>query len=285
MNDLMAQWYASTAIGSSTAFGAASNLQAFDRVNYELSDDMLFPDDLPLSADMFTFEACHPMEQPSDSGSFVAPSSPFAAMPPSRAQEGKITPEEMDVLLGRGRHNISHPGNAFFNKMIKDNMKDYTQATRPMKKRIAEDIMFQVQKKGRFIRFDSGTREWQEVEGAEVLDKIGQAIRYRHGEQGKSSPKSAPDQPRRGSKTKPTAKEPILSDKAILRAVGYDLNEETGEITPIGSNQIMLQPAHSLDDGLDEALNDGSDTASLLTFSSGGSQRKRSASGGKKKQT
>jgi hypothetical protein len=165
----------------------------------------------------------------------------------------KIVPHRMDVLLGRGRQNIDHPGNAYFICLIEKNCFVYRDGSRDTKKCIAEGIKDRVLQSGRFIKYQKSSSSWVEATSTDITQKIGQAIRYRlnnppisvssatHVAGRNSIPAVVVSSPRPLSLSSipilppppPPTRGQLLSDKVILRAIGYDLNEDTGEITRI----------------------------------------------------
>jgi hypothetical protein len=89
-------------------------------------------------------------------------------------------PGKMNVLLGRGRHHIQHPGNAYLINLVKLRSNEFGSVNKREKRRIVEEIFDKVIEKGSFIRYDRASQSWVEVSQNYALEKISQALRYRH---------------------------------------------------------------------------------------------------------
>jgi hypothetical protein len=158
-------------------------------------------------------------------------------------------PGKMNVLLGRGKHHVRHPGNAYLIKLVKLRSEEFTSASRSDRKRIVEEIMNKVMEKGSFIRYDRDIKAWVEVSSIYALEKVSQAFRYRIKIKGKA--KAAPPARRepqpssRAPSNSSNSSSPLLSDREILRAVGYDLCPITGVITPLTNADSSTEAASS----------------------------------------
>jgi hypothetical protein len=114
----------------------------------------------------------------------------FASQPWSRRVMLGLTPRPEDVLFGRGKTVVEHPGNIRFRQVVDLYMLKYTAAIRTEKTRITEGIMHMVQgSAGRFLRRDDGMN-WEEVDDATAREKVAHAFRNRrkfHGNLGKKA--------------------------------------------------------------------------------------------------
>lgn len=88
-------------------------------------------------------------------------------------------PRSMDVLLGRGRRNLNHPGNLRFQELVEANFVRFSDATRLEKTEIVREIMMSIQEGGSFLKYDESSAAWVEVSSDIARIKIGQALRYR----------------------------------------------------------------------------------------------------------
>jgi hypothetical protein len=166
--------------------------------------------------------------------------------PTANAQDVRAsTPTPMNVLLGRGRHNVRHPGNAFFISLVKEKSEEYYNAKKGDKRLIALEIKNKISEKGgRFDRYDSASQSWVEASSAFALNKISQALRYRI---------CKPEEPylqtsseaRASSHAVSNRSSLLLSDREILRAVGYNLCPITGAITPLSEEDMMVEDTTS----------------------------------------
>jgi hypothetical protein len=90
-----------------------------------------------------------------------------------------LTPRPEDVLFGRGKTVVEHPGNTRFRQVVDLYMHKYTTAGRTEKTRITEIIMHMVQgSAGRFLRREDGIN-WEEVDDATAREKVAHAFRNR----------------------------------------------------------------------------------------------------------
>jgi hypothetical protein len=99
---------------------------------------------------------------------------------------------------------------------------------------IIHEIVDKVSTEGRFLRYDSATTQWSEADRKFALSKTGQALRYYSRDAARQDESAAPSlEGRPPPQRQSQLNEPILSNKAILAAIGYHLDEETNEITPM----------------------------------------------------
>jgi len=89
------------------------------------------------------------------------------------------TPGANDILCGRGNVFSNHQGNQFFGRIIRDNLREYVDASnRPEKIKVVDDILREIRVSGaRFTKVDSETKRWYELNNVQAHQKIGHAIR------------------------------------------------------------------------------------------------------------
>jgi hypothetical protein len=152
-----------------------------------------------------------------------------------------------DVLLGRGRGTQQHEGNQRFQAIINKNKDLYNSfRSRDKKTSTTRDIVNLIktsgEERGRFLKFDttSTIRGWVEVDDEVARVKVAQALRYKREENDADSKVSArrtrserqqnawTSRATTESSSDPFAAgprldidEPLLSDGAILSALGY----------------------------------------------------------------
>jgi hypothetical protein len=151
-----------------------------------------------------------------------------------------------DVLLGRGRGTQQHEGNQRFQAIINENKDLYnTFRSRDKKTSTTRDIVNLIKTSGeeigRFLKFDTTTRGWVEVDDEVARVKVAQALRYKREENDADSKVSArrtrserqqdawTSRTSTESSSDPFAAgprldidEPLVSDGAILSALGYE---------------------------------------------------------------
>jgi hypothetical protein len=88
-------------------------------------------------------------------------------------------PNQDDVLFGRGKTVVEHPGNTRFRQVVDVYMNQYEAAGRLEKTCIAEIIVRMVKdSSGRFLKREDGG-EWEEVDDATARKKVAHAFRNR----------------------------------------------------------------------------------------------------------
>ena len=103
-------------------------------------------------------------------------------MPSSSARTSALcTPALDDVLMGRGRANYLHPGNQRFHHIVEGYRQRYNEAVhRQEKTYVVHQIVVEVRKKGRLLRWDSARQGWvDDANYRTVRAKVGQALRYK----------------------------------------------------------------------------------------------------------
>ncbi len=92
------------------------------------------------------------------------------------------SPNQNDVLCGRGNAVQHHPGNIFYRKVIKTYFTTYLVASRNEKLTVACNIVDTVQSNkrnppGRFVKYDPHRCLWHEISKRERVSKVRQALR------------------------------------------------------------------------------------------------------------
>jgi hypothetical protein len=153
-----------------------------------------------------------------------------------------VRPQRLDVLLGRGRGNVHYPGNELFYQLIHANAERYHKAKRVDKRYIAMEIVQTIAlQHGRFLRFDKATSCWVEVDEEVAILKAAHAFRYQrryHRNGGDDDDFDDIDvyELEDTSSNSDCDSPPLLSDKEILAAIGWMLDDLTGAIYPMPPN-------------------------------------------------
>jgi hypothetical protein len=89
------------------------------------------------------------------------------------------TPADRDILLGRGRTSWSHTGNQQFRLFIGVYLKKYTESRNRSEKTKTVHLIYDeiVKAGGRFLKLDSSTDTWYQVEKAVAREKIAHTLR------------------------------------------------------------------------------------------------------------
>ena len=87
------------------------------------------------------------------------------------------TPNENDILLGRGAGVHAHPGNVQYRELIQYHKLQYVNSNPVEKKQIIKYIFNIAKQLGRFLKLDPITEEWTTVSDGEARRKVGQALR------------------------------------------------------------------------------------------------------------
>lgn len=100
--------------------------------------------------------------------------------PQQQQQQFCIQPTEQDILCGRGRAHVHHPGNRKFAQLIQSNSQRYIESPRRIERTLL--VAFLVQKilddGSRFLKEDKrGTGQWTEMNIDQAHEKVGHAIR------------------------------------------------------------------------------------------------------------
>lgn len=95
------------------------------------------------------------------------------------SRRGGATPCPEDVLFGRGKTVVEHPGNTRFRQVVDVHMSQYEAAGRLEKTCIAEIIVRMVKdSNGRFLKRDTAG-EWEEADDNDARKKVAHAFRNR----------------------------------------------------------------------------------------------------------
>lgn len=108
-------------------------------------------------------------------------------------------PQEDDVLCGKNKECLEHPGSKSFREVVDRYVERYQQAdSKYMKMEITKEIYTHLsEQSSRFLKYNSKTGLWQELTSSAVRDKIGHALRFanRRKRNRKSKPNSSGDSP------------------------------------------------------------------------------------------
>ena len=91
-----------------------------------------------------------------------------------------VTPNENDVLCGRGSRSYFHPGNKLFRTIVGHRKSSYNDSGNKFKPAIAADIIHFIQSQtpsGRFLSEDKETKLWYEIPFNAAVQKTQQALR------------------------------------------------------------------------------------------------------------
>ena len=89
-----------------------------------------------------------------------------------------ITPQDTDVLLGRGAQLFSHPGNITLRRLISHYYNEYEKLERAEKPVLAEYIVQVICRSGRFLKKKIADRNvWEEVDTVTARNKVAHAFR------------------------------------------------------------------------------------------------------------
>lgn len=88
-------------------------------------------------------------------------------------------PNSKDILCGRGKGNLKHEGNQYFMKIIRGNLKRYTEAPKRIDKSLVVSlIVSSLRDEGyNFVRKDTKANRWFHLTEPQVHEKTGHAIR------------------------------------------------------------------------------------------------------------
>lgn len=97
----------------------------------------------------------------------------------SEIGSGHILIQPNDVLFGRGKTVVEHPGNLKFRNIVGMQMDEYEAASRMEKTSMTEKIVQMVKESdGRFLKRDDGG-DWEEVDQETARRKVAHAFRNR----------------------------------------------------------------------------------------------------------
>ena len=113
-----------------------------------------------------------------------SPGPPSLASPSTNSMESSMSTGDFDihphdVLFGRGKYVVDHPGNMKFRRLVDVYMHKYEEAERLEKTCIAEAIVQMIQEdNGRFLKKEPGS-DWEQVDGPAARKKVAHAFRNR----------------------------------------------------------------------------------------------------------
>jgi hypothetical protein len=88
-------------------------------------------------------------------------------------------PTDNDIISGRGRSFNNHQGNTFFIEILKSNLQQYIDAPKRMYKSIVIDNLLSIidDSGSRFIKKNTKTKQWYEMNRNESYKRVGHALR------------------------------------------------------------------------------------------------------------
>ncbi|GFH43837.1 hypothetical protein CTEN210_00310 [Chaetoceros tenuissimus] len=104
-------------------------------------------------------------------------------MPPRNEKSTLIAQEDIhehDVLCGRGGSVGAHPGNKYFQKLVKERKQRYLNSRKLEKKSVATEVVELIQKRnppGRFLKRDESSGFYIEITNSKANEKARQALR------------------------------------------------------------------------------------------------------------
>mmetsp|Transcript_2031 Transcript_2031/g.4230 ORF Transcript_2031/g.4230 Transcript_2031/m.4230 type:complete len:208 (-) Transcript_2031:205-828(-) len=93
---------------------------------------------------------------------------------------GSIQPTDADILCGRGKGIRKHPGNEFYNRLLRENYDEYKSAPKGTKVSIVKKILTLVKdQQGRFLecKSEAGRYVYTDIGDERALNKTSQAFR------------------------------------------------------------------------------------------------------------
>ncbi|CAB9514923.1 expressed unknown protein [Seminavis robusta] len=90
-------------------------------------------------------------------------------------------PLDSDILCGKNKACLDHPGSVEFRSIIEQNAQRYREAdSKFMKMEITKQLYNQIRRQSvRFLKFNHSKKNgWQELTSSQVRDKIGHALRF-----------------------------------------------------------------------------------------------------------
>jgi hypothetical protein len=157
------------------------------------------------------------------------------------APRHEINPRPTDFLFGNYTGYSQHPGNQQFIDLVHTFLDKYNFASTETDKRLVIwEATKAIKSQGRFLRFEESSGSWIKADNEFTWAKTGQALQYFSAQQQQRLQESIRRAEERETQAAaaeasiPSARpEPLLSDREILAAIGYYLDEETGEYKQI----------------------------------------------------
>lgn len=157
-----------------------------------------------------------------------------------------FTPNELDVIVGRGKVCYKHSGNLRLARIVQSVLTTYssTEATKKSKTELIKSIVTQIRESspdGGFVKFDSEKGEWFEVGDRTAREKVSQAFRDALTDQYKSSSTSKTLKRRQERITRQISYRSDESDNAS--AAGNSVDPVSA--LPFGSMSLASPPPRS----------------------------------------
>ncbi|CAB9530771.1 expressed unknown protein [Seminavis robusta] len=107
----------------------------------------------------------------------IAPIAPVAETTPPAT--GEIVPTDLDVLCGKTKQIISHPGTIRYQMVVDSYTQRYIQAdTKYAKMQVTKALYEHLKTTSRFLKFNDKENAWEEISALAARDKIGHALRF-----------------------------------------------------------------------------------------------------------
>jgi len=101
---------------------------------------------------------------------------PALVSPSVAATPSSTTPTDNDILCGRGKGIRKHPGNEFYNRLLREHCAEYKSAPKGSKVSIVKKILSLVrEQKGRFL--EKHKNRWVDIGDERATNKTAQAFR------------------------------------------------------------------------------------------------------------
>lgn len=160
----------------------------------------------------------------------------------------ELLPTEHDVLLGRGRGNESHAGNARYLMLLDEHSEAYNKAVRRFKKSdVTETVIRRVNEKGRFVKHEKG--QWVECSPEEVHCKVSQALRYRgrKAERDKTKKPSGPTSQYKTPRVSPSSSKRDLSAADLVPYPDQPKRANMAMAAPVTNDSLLSALCSSRD--------------------------------------
>uniref|UniRef100_A0A7S3DQD2 DUF6824 domain-containing protein n=1 Tax=Entomoneis paludosa TaxID=265537 RepID=A0A7S3DQD2_9STRA len=161
------------------------------------------------------------------------------------------TPEDTDVLSGRGNFVNYHPGNLMFRELVQKHKLAYVACPKPQKSGFAELIVADLRAQGaRFLCRNESTKLWHDIGDKKALMKTRQALR-----------EGAPDIAERLT----TPRQPGMAHAAAAAAAARPVSQTHATLLAMAKHREKQEEAKRKADG----GNDGADSANKKHKSDG----------------
>ena len=99
----------------------------------------------------------------------------------------------MDVLCGKGPFFNRHTGNVLYRHYVKEQLHNYSNASKTGKYQIIKNVYQEVLKNGCFLEKNKATNDkWERIDSEKAIEKIGRCFRILQYEEKKTISKHAP---------------------------------------------------------------------------------------------